>query len=70
VKATKELVSMKQQHELSLGRVTLENVGEELMDMKKEVAGLKGKMAGVEENLKTLLEIMMSRQTGATQRLN
>ena len=70
VKATKELVSMKQQHELSLGRVTLENVGEELKDMKKEVAGIKGKLTGVEENLRTLLEIMMSRQTGVTQRVN
>ncbi len=62
VKATKELVSAHQQHELSMGRATLENVSEELADLKKDVGGMKGKLGAMEENLKTLLEIMMSRQ--------
>ena len=62
VKATKELVSSQQQHELSMGRANLENVHEEICELKKDVTGIKGKISGMEENLKTLLEIMMSRQ--------
>ena len=35
VKAAKELVYSKQQHELSLENMTLEDVGEELIEMKR-----------------------------------
>ena len=69
VKATKELVYSKQQHELSLENMTLEDVGEELIDMKKDLGGVKTKVHEMDENLKTILEIMMSRQ-GVVQRLD
>lgn len=69
VKAAKELVYSKQQHELSLENMTLEDVGEELIDMKKDITGVKTKINEMDENLKTILEIMMSRQ-GVVQRVD
>ena len=69
VKAAKELVYSKQQHELSLENMTLEDVGEELIDMKKDITGVKAKISEMDENLKTILEIMMSRH-GVVQRVD
>ena len=69
VKAAKELVYSKQQHELSLENMTLEDVGEELIEMKRDIAGVKAKVGEMDENLKTILDIMMSRH-GVVQRVD
>ena len=62
VKSAKELVSVKQQQTQSLGRVTLENVREQIFDLKKEQNNIKTKLTSLEDKLKLVLEIMMSRQ--------
>ena len=62
VKATKELVAAKQQQSQNLGtKMTLAEVGNNLVDLKREQANLKMKLMGVEENIKTILDIMVSR---------
>ena len=62
VKATKELIAAKQQQSHDLGaKMTLAEVGNNLVDLKKEQANLKIKLNGVEENIKTILDIMVSR---------
>jgi hypothetical protein len=62
VKAAKELVALKQQQNQSLGKVTLENIGDNIMDMKREQAQLKAKLVHLDDTVKTILEIMVSRQ--------
>ena len=62
VKSAKELVAVKQQQSQSLGRVTLENVREQIFDLKKEQNNIKTKLTSLEDKLKLVLEIMMSRQ--------
>ena len=62
VKAMKELVSAKQQQMQSLGaKVSLENVDENILDLKREQAQIKSKLAAMEDNINTILEIMVSR---------
>ena len=62
VKATKELVAAKQQQSHDLGaKMTLAEVGSNLVELKKEQENLKIKLNGVEENIKTILDIMVSR---------
>jgi hypothetical protein len=62
VKATKELVAAKQQQSHDLGaKMTLAEVGNNLVELKKEQENLKMKLNGVEENIKTILDIMISR---------
>ena len=46
----------------SLGaKVSLENVDENILDLKREQAQIKSKLAAMEENINTILEIMVSR---------
>ena len=62
VKATKELVAAKQQQSHDLGaKMTLAEVGNNLVELKREQANLRNKLNGVEENIKTILDIMVSR---------
>ena len=62
VKATKELVAAKQQQSHDLGaKMTLAEVGNNLVELKREQANLKNKLNSVEENIKTILDIMVSR---------
>ena len=62
VKATKELVSAKQQQMQSLGaKVTLENLDENIQDLRRDQAQIKAKLSGMEESINTILEIMVSR---------
>ena len=69
VKATKELVAAKQQQNQNLGaKMTLAEVGNNLVDLKRDQVALKTKLMGVEENIKTILDIMASRNP-AVQRL-
>ena len=69
VKATKELIAAKQQQSHDLGaKMTLAEVGTNLVELKKEQENLKIKLNGVEENIKTILDIMVSRNP-AVQRL-
>ena len=43
-------------------KITLEQVGEDLIDMKKEQAGIKGRIGRIEESIELILEIMQSRR--------
>lgn len=62
VKAAKELVALKKQQSQTLGaKVTLENLGENMQDLKWEQNQLKLKLNHIEDNIKTILEIMSSR---------
>jgi len=61
VKAAKELVAAKQQPSQSDEDVTLETLGEGLSDVKREQVQLKQKLLSIEDSLKTLVEIMISR---------
>ena len=40
----------------------MEGVGEDLIDMKKEQAGIKGRIGRMEESIELILEIMQSRR--------
>ena len=63
VKAAKELVALKQQQNASHGaKVTLENLGDDMVYLKREQAQLKSKLNHLDDNVKTILEIMASRQ--------
>ncbi len=62
VKAAKELVAAKTQPAQSDEDVTLESLGEGLADVKREQVQLKQKLLGIEDSLKTLVEIMIGRQ--------
>ena len=66
VKSAKELIGLKQQQSDSLGRITLENVREWIMDVKKEQTALRNKLGSIEENVQTLLEILASRHMQPT----
>ena len=43
-------------------KISLEGVGEDVNDMKKEQVGIKTRVANIEENIELILEIMQSRQ--------
>ncbi len=63
VKAAKELVAAKQQQNQAHGaKVTLENLEEEILDLKREQNQIKSKLTHMDDNVKTILEIMASRQ--------
>lgn len=63
MKAAKELVALKQQQNSQHGeKVTLENLGDDIRDVKREQAQLKAKLNHLDDNVKTILEIMVSRQ--------
>lgn len=62
VKAAKELVSLKQQQNQLVGKVTLENVRESIHDVKKDQVQVKNKLNQIEETLRGVLEIMASRR--------
>ena len=63
VKAAKELVAMKQQQSKNHGtKVTLENLGDDIVDLKREQSQLKSKLNHLHDNVNTILEIMASRQ--------
>ena len=69
VKATKELIAAKQQQSHDLGaKMTLTEVGNNIVELKREQANLRSKLNGVEENIKTILDIMVSRNP-AVQRI-
>ena len=43
-------------------KITLEGVGEDINDLKKEQAGIKGRITRIEESVELILEIMQSRR--------
>ena len=62
-KAAKELVAMKQQQSKNRGnKVTLDNLGDDMNDLKREQSQLKSKLNHLHDNVNTILEIMASRQ--------
>lgn len=62
VKGAKEVVLHKQQQKDLYGtKATLEIVNDSISDLKKEQLQLKNKLGGLETNVKTILEIMISR---------
>ena len=62
VKAAKELVALKQQQSKLHNKATLDNLGEDILDLKREQFALKSKLSQLDDNVKTILEIMVSRQ--------
>ncbi len=64
VKAAKELVYMQQQKSQSLGKVTLDTVRDNLMEVRREQASVKQKLSVLEESIRDLIEIMASRHAG------
>ena len=63
VKATKELVALKQQQSQVHGaKVTMENLADDINDIKREQSQLKGKLNDLDDNIRTILDIMASRQ--------
>lgn len=63
VKAAKELVALKQQQNQAHGaKVTLEQLETEILDMKRDASQIKSKLNHLDDNVKTILEIMASRQ--------
>jgi hypothetical protein len=61
VKGAKELVSLKQKQSANLGKMTLENVAESVSEIKRDFQQQKMRFASLEENINTILEIMISR---------
>ena len=43
-------------------KITLDGVGADLIDVKKEHAGIKGRIGRIEESIELILEIMQSRR--------
>ena len=63
MKSTKELVALKQQQSQVHGtKVTMEHLGDDILDIKREQSQLKAKLNHLDDNVKTILEIMASRQ--------
>ena len=63
MKSTKELVALKQQQSQVHGtKVTMENLGDDILDIKREQSQLKAKLNHLDDNVKTILEIMARRQ--------
>lgn len=64
VKSAKELVALKQQRQQNsqLEQFTLESVGETVNELRREQYGIKQKLHSLEENVKMVLEVMLSRQ--------
>ena len=61
VKGAKELVALKHKQSQNLGKVTLENVSESVVEIKREFQQQRTRLLNLEENINTILEIMMSR---------
>ena len=54
---------MKQQQSKNRGnKVTLDNLGDDMNDLKREQSQLKSKLNHLHDNVNTILEIMASRQ--------
>ena len=64
VKSAKELVTLKQQRQQvdGDGQFSLESVGENVNELRREQYGIKQKINALEENVKMVLEVMLSRQ--------
>ena len=61
VKSAKELVALKQKQIASLTKPTLENVSEAVLEIKREFQQQKTRLTTLEDNINTILEIMLSR---------
>jgi len=63
VKAAKDIIMDRQANSHAQGeKITLEGVGEDLIDMKKEQVGIKSRIGRIEESIELILEIMQSRR--------
>ena len=56
-------MAIKHQENQLQGRVTLDNIRENIFELKREQNAIKAKLGNVEESLKTIMEIMVSRNT-------
>ena len=61
MKGAKELVALKQKQSQNLGKVTLENVSDSVLELKRDFQQQRTRLANLEENINTILEIMISR---------
>jgi len=61
VKSAKELVALKQKQIQSLGNPTLETVSDTILELKRDFQLFKTRMGTQEDNINTILEIMVSR---------
>lgn len=52
---------MKQKQSASLGKATLENVSESVLEIKRDFQQQRLRMGTLEDNINTILEIMISR---------
>lgn len=57
------MIALKQQQNQVHGaKVTLENLEEDILELKREQGQIKSKLNHLDDNVKTILEIMASRQ--------